>query len=107
MNYSVIPSERFKREAKKLIKKYASLKKELFELNALLEQNPESGVYLGNNCYKIRIKIKSKGKGKSGGGRVITYSVNENSEVYLLTIYDKSEFENIDVKMLVKIIETL
>ena len=72
-----------------------------------MEQNPESGVYLGNNCYKIRIKIKSKGKGKSGGGRVITYSVNENSEVYLLTIYDKSEFENIDVKMLVKIIETL
>lgn len=107
MNYSVIPSERFKREAKKLIKKYASLKKELFELNELLEQNPESGVSLGNNCYKIRIKIKSKGKGKSGGGRVITYCVNENSEVYLLTIYDKSEFENIDVKMLVKIIETL
>jgi mRNA-degrading endonuclease RelE of RelBE toxin-antitoxin system len=107
MNYSVIPSERFKREAKKLIKKYASLKKELFELNVLLEQNPESGVSLGNNCYKIRIKIKSKGKGKSGGGRVITYCVNENSEVYLLTIYDKSEFENIDVKMLAKIIETL
>jgi hypothetical protein len=42
--------------------------------------------------------IKSKGKGKSGGARVITYNIDEKAEVFhidLLTIYDKSEIENI------------
>jgi hypothetical protein len=72
-----------------------------------LEENPETGTSLGNNAYKIRIAIKSKGKGKSGGGRVISYLIIENKEIYLLTIFDKSEFDTIDDKTLVKIIETL
>ena len=39
--------------------------------------------------------IASKGKGKSGGARVITYFQVVKSTIYLLTIYDKSEKENI------------
>jgi hypothetical protein len=62
---------------------------------------------MGNNTYKIRLSVKSKGKGKSGGARVISYLVTENKEVYLLLIYDKSEFENVDDKILQKIIEGL
>ena len=31
---------------------------------------------------------------------MVTYLVTEEQEVYLLTIYDKSEIENIDDKML-------
>ena len=60
MSYSVIPIEKFKKEAKRLIKKYPSLKKELYELNTLLMADPRSGTSLGNNAYKIRIPIKSK-----------------------------------------------
>jgi mRNA-degrading endonuclease RelE of RelBE toxin-antitoxin system len=107
MSFSVIPSDKFKREAKRLIKKFPSLKQELAKLNATLEKNPETGTSLGNEAYKIRIAIKSKGKGKSGGGRVITYVVTENKEVYLLTIYDKSEFDSIDDKTIKAIIATL
>ena len=107
MSYSVIPIERFRKEAKRLIRKYPSLKKELFELNSLLISTPFSGAPLGNNTYKIRISIKSKGGGKSGGGRVITYIVSENKEVYLLTIYDKSEMESINTSTLRKIIRSL
>ena len=62
---------------------------------------------LGNNTFKIRIAIKSKGKGKSGGARIITFLVTENREIYLLTIYDKSEFDNLDDKILKSIIESL
>jgi hypothetical protein len=62
---------------------------------------------LGNNAYKIRIAIRSKGKGKSGGARIITYLVTENKEVYLLTIYDKSELSSIDDKTLRQIIDNL
>lgn len=107
MSYSVIPIERFKREAKRLIKKYPSLRSELLELNKTLTKNPETGTPLGNNAYKVRLAIRSKGKGKSGGARVITYLITEEKEVYLLTIYDKSDLDNIDDKTLKKIIADL
>jgi|SRR5690606_23501910 len=107
MRFSVIPSDKFKREVKRLVKKFSSLKKELADLSFLLENEPDTGTPLGNNTYKIRLSIKSKGKGKSGGARVITYVVTENSEIYLLTIYDKSEFDNVDDKTIKNIIESL
>lgn len=106
MSFSVIPTDKFKKEAKRLIKKFPSLLQELSTLNDILVSQPESGTSIGNNTFKIRIAIKSKGKGKSGGARVITYVITANKEVYLLTIYDKSEMENIDDKTLKSIIST-
>ena len=85
---------------KRLAKKYPSLKAEYIELVQSLKQEPEQGTPLGNNCYKIRLAIASKGKGKSGGSRVITYVQVLQTTVYLLTIFDKSEKENIPDKEL-------
>lgn len=107
MKYNVIPVDEIKKKAKRLIKKYTPLKSELKELNNILSVNPAFGTPLGNNTYKIRVSIKSKGKGKSGGARVITYTLTENQEVYLLTIYDKSELDTIDDKTLSKIISSV
>jgi mRNA-degrading endonuclease RelE of RelBE toxin-antitoxin system len=107
MSFSIIPTGKFKKEAKRLSKKFPSLKAQLAELNETLTNQPNIGTPLGNNSYKIRLAIKSKGKGKSGGGRVITYLVNDSKEVYLLTIYDKSELDNIDDKILRSIIQSL
>jgi len=107
MSYSVIPIEKFKKEAKRLVKKYPSLKNELNELASLLQTNPTAGTSLGNNTYKIRIAIKSKGTGKSGGARAITYVVTENKEVYLLTIYDKADLDSVDDTTLRKIIKSI
>lgn len=107
MNFEVIPSKKFKKEAKRFIKKYASFKIELHELAEIPSQNPETGTPLGNNIYKNRLAIKAKGKGKSGGSRVITHVVNEHREVYLLTIYAKSEFDQIDDKSVQRIIDSL
>ncbi len=64
MNFSVIPGDKFKREAKRLIKKFPSLKQELADLNAILEKAPETGTPLGNDTYKIRVAIKRKAKVK-------------------------------------------
>ena len=105
MSYSVIPIEKFKKEAKRLVKKYPSLKNELSILSSLWQTNPAAGTSLGNNTYKIRIAIKSKGTGKSGGARAITYVVNEYKEVYLLTIYDKADIDSVDDSTLRKIIK--
>lgn len=107
MNFSVVPSDKFKREAKRLIKKFPSLKQELADLSNTLTKEPGTGILLGNDIYKIRLAIKSKGKGKSGGGRVITYVLTKNKEIYLLTIYNKSEFDNVDDKTLRTIIANL
>jgi len=107
MSYKVIPADKFKKEAKRLVSKYPSLKKELLDLAKELTDNPTSGTSLGNNSYKLRLAIKSKGKGKSGGARVITYLVTENEEIYLLTIYDKAEFDTIGSSTLQKIIEAI
>lgn len=57
--------------------------------------NLNRGYPWGKSCYKVRMAIKSKGKGKSGGSRVITCVRIVKSTVHLLTIYDKSEKENI------------
>jgi len=107
MNYNIIPTEKFLKEAKRLKRKYGSLRDELLEVSNNLREHPTLGTPLGNNTYKIRIAIKSKGKGKSGGARIITYTITENEEVYLLTIYDKSEFSNIEDGLLTKIIEAI
>jgi mRNA-degrading endonuclease RelE of RelBE toxin-antitoxin system len=107
MNYNVIPIPKFKKEAKRLKKKYPSLKNELQILNEVLQTNPTIGTSLGHDAYKIRIAIKSKATGKSGGARIITYHIFKNKEIYLLTIYDKAEFESVDDKTLIKIIDDI
>ncbi|SHN35476.1 type II toxin-antitoxin system RelE/ParE family toxin [Mucilaginibacter sp. OK098] len=100
MSYDIIATPRFKRDIKKLAKKYLSIKNEYTLLINELEKDPQQGISLGNNCYKIRISIASKGKGKSGGARVITHIVIKEKIVFLLTIYDKAEKENITEKEL-------
>ena len=52
--------------------------------------------------------ISSKGKGKSGGARVITLTVlisETDTNIVLLTIYDKSECENLADKELADIVK--
>ncbi len=104
MNYKVKTIVVFERNAKRLIKKYPSLKVELLTLIQLLTQNPVQGISLGNNCYKIRLAIASKGKGKSGSARIITHIVISETTVYLLTIYDKSEKEDVSINELKKLL---
>ncbi|MES2428436.1 MAG: type II toxin-antitoxin system RelE/ParE family toxin [Bacteroidota bacterium] len=107
MKYNIIATPRFRRDIKKLAKKYISLKNEYANLITSLETNPEQGIPLKNNCYKIRLSISSKGKGKSGGARVITYALIKEQTVFLLTIYDKSEKENINDKELKDLLSQL
>lgn len=107
MGFSVKTIDVFEKQAKRLIKKYASLKTELLELVHDLKERPEQGTSIGKNCFKIRIAIASKGKGKSGGARVIANIVVTETTVYLLTIYDKAEKENITDKELEELLKAI
>jgi mRNA-degrading endonuclease RelE of RelBE toxin-antitoxin system len=107
MSYKIKTTDVFEKQAKRLTKKYASLKKELLLLVQQLKENPEQGTAIGKNCFKIRIAIASKGKGKSGGGRVITNIVVTDNVAYLLSIYDKSEKENLTNKELEELLKSI
>lgn len=96
MSFKIEATPNFARELKPLVKKYPSLKREIVELGVKLREQPTSGIPLGKNCYKIRLAIASKGKGKSGGARIITYVVIDKETVFLVSIYDKSEQEDIN-----------
>ena len=95
MNFEIISTPPFEREAKRLAKKYPSLKSDLGRLSIKLSANPSLGTPLGHQCFKIRLSITSKGKGKSGGARLITHVRVTSGRIFLLSIYDKSEHENI------------
>lgn len=100
MSYDIIITSAFERDAKPLLKKYKSLKNDLASLFESLEKEPAQGKPLGKDCFKIRMSITSKGKGKSGGARVITCVKITTEKIFLLTIYDKSEKDDISDKEL-------
>ena len=91
--------DEFQRGAKALRKKYPSFEEDYNTFLDELEKNPFSGESLGKHTYKNRMAITSKGKGKSGGARVITYNLQQQSEneiiITLMTIYDKSDISNV------------
>lgn len=111
MNSKIIITDNFEKQFKKLRKKYRSLPADLSLLEKQLLQNPYSGTPLGKSAYKIRLAVKSKGKGKSVGMRIITYVeldlfIDNLTNIYLLTIYDKSETDSISKEDVSRLIDT-
>lgn len=102
--------EEFKRQFKRLKKKYPSLTEDLKIFSLDLRANPQQGIPLGARLYKVRMAIAAKGKGKSGGARVITYrllATQEHIEITLLTIYDKNEIDNLSDDYLRSLVKDL
>ena len=98
MNYEIVTTEDFDKKIKSLAKKYRSIPDDLEKFKKELLKNPTMGDDLGNNTRKVRMAIASKNKGKRGGARVITCNVLVdviNTDIYLLTIYDKGEQDSI------------
>ena len=95
MSNKVVVRRTFQKQAKRLAKRYKSFPQDLQKLVDQLKENAALGTSLGGNVYKIRLAISSKNKGKSGGARVISYVYQAAETVYLLSIYDKADTENI------------
>ena len=110
MRVDIRLGEEFKRQFKRLKKKYPSLTDDLKIFSLDLRANPQQGVSLGARLYKVRMAIGAKGKGKSGGARVITYrllATQERIEITLLTIYDKNEIDNLSDDYLRSLVKDL
>ena len=100
MSFNIYTTDFFDKELKKLSKKYPSVKNDYKNLVDTLKEDPRQGQPLGKDCYKIRMAIISKGKGKSGGSRVISCVKIVAGSVFLLSIFDKGDKEDISDKKL-------
>lgn len=110
MNYTVEVGKSFKREYKRLSKKYRSLEQDVDSLVESLIKNPFQGADLGGGVRKVRMAVSDKAHGKSGGARVITYTVNVDEStgcITLLTLYDKSEQDSIGKKDIERLLSEL
>ena len=107
---NVIYSDIFESKLKRFAKKFPSVLDEIEELTNQLEENANLGIPLGSGLHKIRLSVESKGGGKSGGFRVITYvvyQIPELSDIYFLTLYDKSEDSSFKKEQLLKLVKKI
>lgn len=99
----------FQKSYRRLSRRYRNIAKPVDELITALENGEKPGDKIPNiqyDVYKVRLANPDAGKGKRGGFRVIYY-VQLADRVILLTIYAKSERENIPVAEIQRLIEIL
>jgi len=65
-----------------------------------LVQHPDAGDLIPRSGGLRKIRWRSRGKGKRGGLRVIYYWRSRAGEIWLLTIYAKSEAADIPLAVL-------
>ena len=110
MSFEISTTPEFENQAKSLQKRHRSFKNDLKDFVISLKENPFQGVGLSPGIRKIRMAITSKGRGKSGGARVITYTVvtaETDGRVYLMNVYDKSDFSTVELSVLKEIVRDL
>ena len=97
----------FKKNIKKLEKKYRSIEEDLEPLIQQLESGETPGDRISGNkypVYKVRVKNSDNKKGQSSGYRVIYYTITTDA-ILLTTIYSKSERANISNREIEDLIE--
>lgn len=105
----VIPSPFFIRRAKQLRKRYPHISQDIQPLIAQLErgETPGDRVQSGNYViYKARLPNQDAQRGKSGGYRVIYY-LRTAHHLVLLTLYAKSDYNDISLDEIRAIIADL
>ncbi|MEA5553718.1 type II toxin-antitoxin system RelE/ParE family toxin [Anabaena cylindrica UHCC 0172] len=88
---------KFQRNLRILAKKYRSIRKDVQPIIEKLQSGDLPGDQVsgvGYTIFKIRVKNSDIQKGKSGGYRLIYY-LKTSTRIILVTIYSKSEQEDI------------
>jgi mRNA-degrading endonuclease RelE of RelBE toxin-antitoxin system len=96
----------FKRQVRKLEKKYHQLKSDLQPILEQLQSGEIVGVRLqdiGAKVFKVRVRNSDAKRGKSGGYRLI-YWLQLPECVVLLDIYSKSDRDDVEIETIKSII---
>ncbi|MCW7553758.1 type II toxin-antitoxin system RelE/ParE family toxin [Endozoicomonas gorgoniicola] len=72
-----------------------------------LQEKPDSGDIVRGSGGVRKVRWAPEGKGKSGGVRVIYYWKKSDHEIWMLTMYSKSERASIPGHILKKIAEAI
>ncbi len=108
--YNVKTTDVFIKNIKKLSKKYRRIKKDFLPFLEELEAGQFIGYPISgfdNEIYKVRVPSSDQQKGKSRGFRLIYYTILENKEIILLTMYAKAKQSNIQKNEIQKILDQL
>jgi mRNA-degrading endonuclease RelE of RelBE toxin-antitoxin system len=106
VNRLIIALPTFTQNIRKLKKKYRSIVSDLKPTIDQLEYGETPGDQIpgiGYAVFKVRVRNSDAQRGKSGGYRVIYY-LKTNTRILLLTLYSKSEQDDIaatDLKAIV------
>jgi len=90
----------------KLLSKYLS-DEEYRVLQTYLMQKPDAGDLVRGSGGVRKVRWAPSGKGKSGGLRIIYYWKKSDHEIWLLTLYSKSERATIPGHILKQIAEAI
>ncbi len=105
---SVKLSSKALRDLKSLKKKYKKIDDDLERFVIQLSKGNIIGNRIKNlqgfNIYKARVRNSSNNQGKSAGFRVIYYLQTKN-EILMLSIYNKSQMENISRNEILEILK--
>jgi hypothetical protein len=87
---TVIESPTFQKQADKLW-----AEEERLDFIEWIAKNPLAGDVIPNADGARKVRWTVKGQGKRGGVRVVYFNLSEQGVIYLLTLYQKSDKENI------------
>ncbi len=106
-------SERFLKDAQRLKNKknFKEIADDIKEVEDWLRSGEVKGDLIpglsGLQIFKIRQKNSSINSSKSGGFRIIYYQIREGDVIAMLTIYSKTETENISKSEILEILKNL
>ncbi len=97
----------FQRQLKRLARKYRHVRQDLDTITSQLQAGETPGDQFqgtGYTAYKARVRNTDALRGTSGGYRVIYYIIDAD-DILMLTIYSKTEQEDVDTDTIVRLIE--
>ncbi len=102
-------SEAFKRQLKRLSRRYRQIKKDIKPIvDALVAGETPGDQITGTNytLYKARAKNSDSQRGKSGGYRVIYY-LKTKTKCILVTLYSKSDQDDVTADELKRLLSDI
>jgi len=100
MIYNILVTKKFTKDIKKYSRKFRNIEKDINNVieklkNGNLIGNIIKDVNFENAVFKVRVINSDTNSGKSSGYRLLYYVLRDDGIIYLLTIYSKSDKENI------------